>query len=131
MDLGAWPVALLARTAGDVVDADDDGVVGALGALLDRKQRFGLVLDLGRQSEAQQAELSGWLHRNRVRAQRYVVGCALVLPPATVERARDLLSARPDLYPFPAWVAASRDECFAWVEGVLASSGPLGRSRER
>jgi hypothetical protein len=132
LDLTDWPIALLARpelTAG--VASDAAGAVGpVLGSLFDRKERFGLVLDLGRQSEAEQADLAGWLQRNRTRARRYVVGCALVLPATAVERGRELIGARPELYPFPAWVAASRDECRSWVEGVLASSGPrIVRSR--
>jgi hypothetical protein len=132
LDLTDWPIALLARpelTAG--VASDAAGAVGpVLGSLFDRKERFGLVMDLGRQSEAEQADLAGWLQRNRTRARRYVVGCALVLPSTAVERGRELIGARPELYPFPAWVAASRDECRSWVEGVLASSGPrIVRSR--
>lgn len=132
MDLTDWPIALLARPVADADGAPGgDGVGAALGSLLDRRERFGLVLDLGRQNDAQQAELAAWLHRNRVRAQRYVVGCALVLPASAVERGRDLIGARPQLYPFPAWVASSRAECRSWVEGVLASSGPRGRARGR
>jgi hypothetical protein len=129
LDLTAWPVALLARpVVAETVDATVDVVeVGpVLGSLFDRKERFGLVLDLGRQNEAEQAALAQWLQRNRTRARRYVVGCALVLPAGAIERGRELIGARPDLYPFPAWVAASRDECRHWVEGVLASSGPRG-----
>jgi hypothetical protein len=132
VDLTAWPVAVLSRPrvgAGDGASAP--GAVGpVLGALLDRKERFGLVLDLGRQSEGEQADLAAWLQRNRVRARRYVVGCALVLPAGAVDRARALIGARPTLYPFPAWVAATRDECCGWVQGVLASSGP-GTGRRR
>jgi hypothetical protein len=91
-----------------------------------------LVLDLGRRTGVQQASLAGWLRHNRTRAQRYVVGCALVLPSSAVERARELIAGQPDLYPFPAWVAATRDECRSWVEGVLASSGPsIRKSRRR
>lgn len=144
IDLAGWPVAVLARPAGVEVggrggdgevdvDADLHAAVGPLlGSLLDRRERFGLVLDLGRQTDAQQSELAGWLRDNRVRARRYIVGCALVLPEVAVDRGRELLGARPDLYPFPAWVAATRDECRDWVEGVLASSGPrVGRLRRR
>jgi hypothetical protein len=133
LDLTSWPVAVLARPdavipSGPPGSADEVGSV--IGALFDRKERFGLVLDLGRQNEAEQSALAGWLHRNRTRARRYVVGCALVLPTTAVERGRELIGARPDLYPFPAWVAASREECCSWVEGVLASSGPrVGRLR--
>jgi len=131
LDLTAWPVAVLARPADVDGAVDGVGAVGpVLGTLFDRRERFGLVLDLGRQSEAEQADLAAWLQRNRARARRYVVGCALVLPETAVDRGRELIGARPDLYPFPAWVAATRDECRSWVEGVVASSGPrVGRLR--
>jgi hypothetical protein len=133
VDLTAWPLAVLSRpqvAAGD--GAGTSGAVGpVLGSLLDRKERFGLVLDLGRQSEGEQADLAAWLQRNRVRARRYVVGCALVLPAGAVERGRALIGARPALYPFPAWVAATREECSSWVRGVLASSGPGAGRRRR
>ena len=140
VDLSAWPVAVLARSPSDSDDAtvlvargDGGGVIGPiLGSLLDRRERFGLVLDLGRQTDVEQADFAHWLRRNRVRAKRYVVGCALVLPDATVDRARELIGLEPDLYPFPAWVAATRGECRVWVEGVLASSGPAaGRPGRR
>jgi hypothetical protein len=133
LDLTDWPIAVLTRPelTADVA-IDGVGAVGpVLGSLFDRKERFGLVLDLGRQSGAEQADLAGWLQRNRTRARRYVVGCALVLPATAVERGRELIGARPELYPFPAWVAASRDECRGWVEGVLASSGPRVRGPRR
>ena len=132
LDLTDWPVAVLVRPPVPIDGGTDgDAAIGpVLGSLFDRKERFGLVLDLGRQNETEQAELAGWLQRNRTRARRYVVGCALVMPATAVERGRELLGARPELYPFPAWVAASRDECRSWVEGVLASSGPRrGRLR--
>jgi hypothetical protein len=133
VDLTAWPVAVLSRpeAAGGDGAADGAAVGPVLGTLLDRRERFGLVLDLGRQSEGEQASLAGWLQRNRVRVRRYVVGCALVMPAAAVDRARALIGGQPDLYPFPAWVAATRDECCVWVQGVLASSGPQTGRRRR
>ena len=121
IDLSSWPIAVVARD-GETAEALDV----ALGGLLDRKERFGLVLDLGRQSRTEQAEFSGWLQTHKVRARRYVLGCALVVPEATVEPGRALIAAHPDAYPFPAWVASTRDECRSWVEGILATSGPLG-----
>lgn len=136
-DLAAWPVAVLTRgsvTRREVPACETEmprlePVGPVLGALLDRRERFGLVLDLGRQSTSEQEEFGGWLRTNGARVRRYVVGCALVVPPAAVARGRELIGARPDLYPFPAWVAGSVDECRTWVEGVLASSGPARRRR--
>lgn len=134
LDIASWPVVVLVRpTAGSDGTAGVDGAVGnVLGSLLDRRECFGLVLDLGRQSDDEQAAFAGWLRDNRVAARRYVVGCALVVPTAAVERGREMIGARPEVYPFPAWFAATRDECRSWVEGVLASSGPgVGRARRR
>lgn len=124
VDVSHWPIAVVAH------DGDGDAQLGdALGELLDRKERFGLVLDIGRQSRPQQADLARWLQAHKVRARRFVLGCALVVPAATVERNRELIGAHPDAYPFPAWVAASRDECRQWVEGIIATSGPdVGRA---
>lgn len=123
VDLSAWPVACIAAD-----DAGADGaLVAELGELLDRRERFGLVLDVGRQPREEQAALAAWLRTNRVRAKRYVVGCAMVVPAATLDRNRELIATHPEAYPFPAWVAATRGECRTWVEGVLATSGPAGR----
>ena len=127
VDLSEWPLACIA--------ADDEGadgaLIGELGALLDRRERFGLVLDVGKQSRDDQAVLAAWLQTHRVRAKRYVVGCAMVVPEATLDRNRDLIAAHPDVYPFPAWVAATLGECRTWVEGVLATSGPNGTRPSR
>jgi hypothetical protein len=119
VDVSNWPVAVVTRAGeGDVL------LSPALGDLLDRKERFALVLDIGRQSRAEQADLATWLQANKVRAQRFVLGCALVVPEATLAHNRDLIGSHPEAYPFPAWVAASRDECRLWVDGIVATSGP-------
>ncbi len=122
VDVSDWPLAC--------ITADDGGADGALvaelGGLLDRRERFGLVLDVGKQSREEQGVLAAWLQTHRVRATRYVVGCAMVVPEATLARNRELIAAHPDAYPFPAWVAPTLEECRTWVEGVLATSGPTG-----
>ena len=65
-----------------------------------------------------------------LKAKHAVPIIMLTATASAIDRGRELIGARPDLYPFPAWVAASREECRTWVEGVLASSGPYaGRSR--
>ena len=64
-------------------------------------------------------------------ANRFVLGCALVVPQSTLVRNRELIAAHPGAYPFPAWVAASREDCRAWVEGVVATSGPNGHRSHR
>lgn len=139
----AWPVALVRRVeaAGNgAVDGDgavDGEVTGielgeAIGELLNRRQRFGLVLDVGRQSPDAQREFATWLAGHKPALRRFVLGCALVVPAATVERSRQLIAEHPDAYPFPAWVADTLEDCTNWVHGVVASSDPHGpRTRSR
>ena len=124
VDLSEWPLACIA--------ADDEGADGALigefGALLDRRERFGLVLDVGKQSGDEQAVLAAWLQRTS--AGEAVRGRLCDgRPEATLDRNRELIAAHPDAYPFPAWVdggdaARGSEECSDVGRGACALALP-------
>ena len=73
VDLSEWPIAYVAADAAGA----DGALVGALGELLDRRERFGLVLDVGRQTHDEQVALAAWLRSNRARARGVLPRCRL------------------------------------------------------
>jgi len=116
IDTRDWPIVFvdadeLAETAGG------DAMTVQLDALLERDERFGMVLQ-GRRRRDDRDHTQTWMAERYAELGRLVIGVGYVVAPATLARNRELIATN-NPFPFPVWPATSREECTEWVRELV------------
>lgn len=118
IDDSGWPVVVVVLD--ETVDAAAaEEVVGGLDAVLDRRERFGIVFDYGRGTPAAQQRVGGWLAEQVDALRALVVAGVTVVPADRVEHVQAMIATGAFPMPFEAWATATVDEGVAWVRARM------------
>ena len=118
VDQSDFPVVRVDLHAVNTAEEADE-LLAACGDVLSRGERVGFVFIGERASRPVRDQIQEWIVGNYELIARAVAGAAMVMKPATLERNRQLLTEQ-NPFPFPAWVAATADECAEWVGARVA-----------
>ena len=112
-----WPVVRV-----DLDTPDDDETTRRLtrvNEMLGQGEPMGFVFLVDRLGRNIRERVHTWFGTNDEQLNQWVAGIATVVAPATVARNREVLADH-NPFPFPAWVAATEDECVDWLRERIA-----------